>query len=349
LVSETIWFEADREFSEAELLEIYAARAGRKPSGGWLDTIVAQGVHRRTYHGRKGQQGGRSDATFAAPQLRLAEVIADSGVAMFASPHDRCEIVLRAWSWWGSGAIPTEQVRDAFATCSKRTKRPLGLGKVRGTGRDLADWFAGPNNSLSRSERKRLSDAHVGEVFGGLVEARNRDVFNEPAYGADLLRPAKCPRTARARLAAFCRKVEAACGPRWFGPPGLLRLYDAFDVGQRLENYSDVRLEQARVLYRFLIMVYDDVRPLLTFLRLPGGAPADWPRQHAYECLTLTLGVIAPIPTDVLAPLIARCGSQAAPDESWPAADRDTHTAAAPAAITTRPPRPVSELAGSAG
>jgi hypothetical protein len=305
--------------------------------------MIARGVHRRTYHGRPGQPGGRSAGTFSAPQLRLAKILADNGVAIFASPYDQCELVLRAWSWWGSDALPIEQARDALTTCRK-TKRPAPIKQVRTIGRELANWFAGPDNSLSRGERKRFSDAHVGEAFHGRVEARNREVFNEPAYGGDLLRPAKCPRSACARMAAFCREVEAACGPRCFGLPGLVRLYDVFTAGQRLENYNEVRLEQARVLYRSLIIRYDEVLPLFTYLGLE-WLPPDWLRQHAYLCLILTLGVIAPIPTDILAPLIKRLEPHAAPDESWPAADRDTRTAATPAPATTRPPRPVSDLA----
>jgi hypothetical protein len=189
-------------------------------------------------------------------------------------------------------------------------------------GDELADWFAGDSRSLSRTERKRLSYAHVGEVFEGRVEARDRDAFSDSAYVYDRLRPAGNHPAARAVL----RNLEAACGAGWLGAPGLLRAHKAFESGRRLEECSDVRLEQARVLYRYLIIVYDDAQPIFTFLGLGGWLQPDWPRQHAYECLTLTLGVIAHIPTDVLAPLIDTLASHAAPDESWPADDRDTRT-----------------------
>jgi hypothetical protein len=45
--------------------------------------------------------------------------------------------------------------------------------------------------------------------------------------------------------------------------------------------------------------------------------------------------VIAPIPTDVLAPLIETLAPHAAPDESWPATDRDIRAAASEAITTT--------------
>jgi hypothetical protein len=335
-----VWFESDRQFSEAELLEVYTARTGRKPSGRWLETVIAQGVHRRTIHGRPGRQGGRSDGTFSTPQLRLAKIIDDTGVAMFASPSVRCELVLRAWSWWGSDALPIAQARAALATC-RETRRPAET-QVRRTGRELANWFAGPNNDLSRTERKTLSDAHVGEVFGGRVEPRNREAFSDPAYIYDPVydppRAAQCPRGVRGMLTDICRKIEAACGAHWLGVAGLLRTYDVFEAGKQFEEYSDVRLEQARVLYRVLTVVWDDARPLFKFLGLGEWLQADWPRQHAYECLALTLGVTARIPTDVLAPLIERFAPDAAPDEAWPVADRDTRTDTAAPATTASPP-----------
>jgi hypothetical protein len=199
-------------------------------------------------------------------------------------------------------------------------------------GRELADWFAGDSRSLSRTERKRLSYAHVGEVFEGRVKGRDREAFADQAYVYDRLHPAGHHRSARAVL----RKLEAACGAGWLGTPGLLRAHDAFRSGQQLEAYSDVRLEQARVLYRFLIIVYDDARPLFRFLGLGQLLQPDWLRQHAYECLTLTLGVIARIPIDVLAPLIETLAPHAAPDESWPAADRDTRTDTANTTVSSR-------------
>jgi hypothetical protein len=326
-----MWFESDRQFSEADLLEVYAAGLGQKPSERWLETRVAQGVHTRTIHGRPGQQkGGRTDGTFAAPQLRLAEIIAKSGVAMFAPPHDRCELVLRAWSRWGPLLLPIEQARAALMTCRK-TKRPGPIREVLRRGRELADWLAGPHNSLSPTERKRLSKAHAGEVFEGRVEPRNRDAFTDQAYVYDRLHPMRRPTAARVVL----RQIEAACGAGWFGAPGYLRAQDVFGSGRQLEKYDDVRLEQARVLYRFLTIVYEDAQPLLTFLGLGSWLEPDWPRQHAYECLTFTLGVIAFIPTDALAPLIETFAPHAARDESWPATDRDTRTATSEAITTT--------------